>query len=65
MNSNIGSFCFKGIFPPSSGTAKIFGYDISSQIDLVRPSIGFCPQSSILYDELTVYEHFYILATVI
>jgi len=63
-------FCFcvsvnyVGIIPPSDGKAEIFGYDLSSQIDLVRPSIGFCPQTSILYDQLTVYEHLYILATV-
>ena len=53
-----------GIFAPSSGTAEIFGYDITSQLDLIRPSIGFCPQTSILYDELTVYEHLYIIASV-
>ena len=55
---------YVGIIPPSDGKAEIFGYDLSSQIDLVRPSIGFCPQTSILYDQLTVYEHLYILATV-
>lgn len=47
-----------GMFPPSSGTAYIDGKDIRYSMDDARNSIGICPQHNILFDELTVEEHF-------
>ncbi|XP_055537148.1 phospholipid-transporting ATPase ABCA3-like isoform X2 [Wyeomyia smithii] len=46
-----------GLFPPTSGTAIINGYDIGSDMDAVRNSLGLCPQHNVLFDELTVSEH--------
>ena len=46
-----------GIFPPTSGTAIVNGFDIRHDIDKVRTSLGLCPQHNILFDDLTVREH--------
>lgn len=46
-----------GMFPPTSGTATINGYDIRTNIQKARSSLGYCPQHNILFDELTVSEH--------
>lgn len=46
-----------GMFPPTSGTAIINGYDIRVNLAKARGSIGLCPQHNILFDELTVREH--------
>lgn len=46
-----------GMFPPTSGTAVINGYDIRTNLQKARSSIGLCPQHNILFDELTVREH--------
>ncbi|XP_017768274.1 PREDICTED: ATP-binding cassette sub-family A member 3 [Nicrophorus vespilloides] len=48
-----------GMFPPTSGTSIINGYDICKEINHVRSSLGLCPQHNILFDELTVSEHIY------
>ncbi|KAL3284408.1 hypothetical protein HHI36_018568 [Cryptolaemus montrouzieri] len=48
-----------GMFPPTSGTAIINGYDIRTDMSGVRSSLGLCPQHNILFDELTVKEHLY------
>lgn len=46
-----------GMIEPTSGTALINGYDVRTNIDMARNSMGFCPQHNILFDELTVREH--------
>ncbi|XP_037074307.1 ATP-binding cassette sub-family A member 3-like [Pollicipes pollicipes] len=46
-----------GLFPASWGTALINGYDIRTDTDEVRSSLGICPQHDVLFDELTVAEH--------
>lgn len=48
-----------GMFPPSNGTALVNGYDIRTNMDNVRSSLGLCPQHNILFDDLTVKEHLY------
>lgn len=47
-----------GLFKPTSGTAYIDGKDIRYRIDDARKSLGLCPQHNVLFDELTVEEHF-------
>jgi ATP-binding cassette subfamily A (ABC1) protein 3 len=47
----------KGFLPPSSGTARVNGYDIRKDIRSVRSSLGLCPQHDVLFDTLTVEEH--------
>ncbi|XP_062816399.1 phospholipid-transporting ATPase ABCA7 isoform X1 [Anolis carolinensis] len=46
-----------GLLPPSSGTAYILGRDIRSEMDLIRKTLGMCPQHNVLFDILTVEEH--------
>ena len=53
-----------GFFPPTSGTALINGYDITTNISGVRQSLGLCPQHNVLFDCLTVGEHLEFFAKV-
>ncbi|NXS50705.1 ABCA1 protein, partial [Balaeniceps rex] len=46
-----------GLLPPTSGTAFILGWDIRSDIDSIRKTMGTCPQHNVLFDILTVEEH--------
>lgn len=46
-----------GLFPPTNGTANIYGMDIRSDMDMIRKSLGTCPQHNVLFDHLTVEEH--------
>ncbi|KAH8249905.1 hypothetical protein KR026_000977, partial [Drosophila bipectinata] len=43
-----------GIEKPTSGIAKINGYDIVRNPDRARSGIGFCPQNNVLFSGLTV-----------
>uniref|UniRef100_A0AAQ4RMK2 P-type phospholipid transporter n=1 Tax=Gasterosteus aculeatus aculeatus TaxID=481459 RepID=A0AAQ4RMK2_GASAC len=46
-----------GLFPPTSGTVYIKGLDIRHDLDIIRRTLGVCPQHNILFDILTVEEH--------
>ena len=46
-----------GLFPPTSGSAKINGKSTVTDIDDIRESLGLCPQHNVLFDRLTVKEH--------
>jgi ABC-type multidrug transport system ATPase subunit len=46
-----------GIYPASSGTAYVSGYDINTEMDMVHLNIGVCPQHDILWGDLTCEEH--------
>ena len=45
-----------GFIDPSSGTAKIDGFDVKKQSLEVRKRIGYLPDSAPSYQEMTVYE---------
>lgn len=51
-----------GMYVPTSGTAKVNGYDIRTNMDSVRDSLGLCPQHNIIFDDLTVSEHLYFFS---
>nr|AIN44098.1 ATP-binding cassette sub-family A member 1 [Laodelphax striatellus] len=51
-----------GLLPPSSGTAKIYGMDIRTDMDAIRKSMGMCPQHNVLFNLLTVEEHLWLYA---
>ena len=57
-------FILCGMYEPSGGTAYVLGEDIRSGMSSIRSSIGFCPQKSILYDELSVGQHLDLIASV-
>ncbi|XP_076009720.1 phospholipid-transporting ATPase ABCA1 [Genypterus blacodes] len=46
-----------GLFPPTSGTVYINGLDIRFDMDIIRRTLGVCPQHNVLFDILTVEEH--------
>lgn len=47
---------------PSSGTARVAGYDVVKQPEKVRASIGYSPETPPLYPELTVVEYLKFVA---
>jgi ABC-2 type transport system ATP-binding protein len=46
-----------GIVPPSSGTATVAGYEVTTSPDRVKSRIGYMSQRFSLYDDLTVAEN--------
>lgn len=51
-----------GLFPPTSGTAFVNGYNIKTEMPQIRGSLGICPQYNVLFDRLTVYESLWFSA---
>jgi ABC-2 type transport system ATP-binding protein len=46
-----------GVLTPTDGTAKVLGYDIRSESEKIKQSIGYMSQRFSLYEELTVDEN--------
>src|SRR6266849_1249878 len=46
-----------GYIPPSSGSAKVAGFDVETQSLDVRRHIGYLPESVPLYREMTVRDY--------
>ncbi|KAF5910024.1 ATP-binding cassette sub-family A member 1-like isoform X1 [Clarias magur] len=46
-----------GLFPPTAGTVYIKGRDIRTDMDVIRRTLGVCPQHNVLFPMLTVEEH--------
>ena len=53
-----------GYIPPSSGTARVGGFDIRTQSLEVRKRIGYLPETVPLYKEMTVTAFLRFLATI-
>jgi len=53
-----------GLLLPSSGTAKIGGYDLATQSKAIKKNIGYMSQRFSLYDDLTVYENMQLFGTI-
>uniref|UniRef100_A0AC35U3S8 ABC transporter domain-containing protein n=1 Tax=Rhabditophanes sp. KR3021 TaxID=114890 RepID=A0AC35U3S8_9BILA len=51
-----------GMHEPTEGTINVYGMDIRYDLDEIRKSIGFCPQENVLFDYLTIEEHFIFYA---
>jgi len=45
-----------GFLPPTSGTARIAGYDVLTHSKQARASLGYLPESAALYPEMRVRE---------
>ncbi len=46
------------LLPPTSGTARVCGYDVRTQAERVRTSLGVVSEGVDIYGDLTVYENF-------
>ncbi|WP_432670658.1 ABC transporter ATP-binding protein [Flavobacterium sp. SM2513] len=46
-----------GISNPTSGTANVAGFDVLTQAEMVKKSIGYMSQKFSLYDDLTIKEN--------
>lgn len=53
-----------GIVRPTSGSARIFGYDLQREMSLIKPRIGYMSQSFTLYGDLTVDENIEFFAEI-
>ncbi|XP_074034978.1 phospholipid-transporting ATPase ABCA3 isoform X2 [Leptinotarsa decemlineata] len=51
-----------GMITPTSGSGRINGCDLRTNMDGVRSSLGLCPQHNIIFDDLTVSEHIYFFS---
>lgn len=47
-----------GLSHPTSGKVKVAGFDIYTETEKIKRSIGYMSQKFSLYEELTVYENF-------
>ncbi|KAK5576635.1 hypothetical protein RB653_007779 [Dictyostelium firmibasis] len=52
-----------GLTPPTSGNAFVHGYGILNQMSSVRRHLGVCPQTDIIWQQLTVLDHLKIYAS--
>ncbi len=46
-----------GFLPPTSGTARVSGFDIVTQSNAARASLGYLPESAAAYTEMRVSEY--------
>ena len=46
-----------GMLTPTKGEVYLYGRKLSTDLALIRKSLGFCPQHDVLYPELTVRQH--------
>ncbi len=53
-----------GLLPPTSGKARVLGYDLAGQSDKIKRSIGYLPQKFSLYGDLTIEENIEFFAEI-
>ena len=53
-----------GLFNPDSGDAFIRGFSVANEMTQIRPLMGVCPQTNILWDLLTVRDHMQLFARI-
>ena len=53
-----------GLLPPTSGKARVLGYDLVGQSDKIKRSIGYLPQKFSLYGDLTIEENIEFFAEI-
>lgn len=53
-----------GFMPPTEGTAKVAGYEVLQDSLEVRRRVGYVPETLALYDEMTVHDYLYFVASI-
>jgi ABC-type glutathione transport system ATPase component len=53
-----------GLYPPTSGRASVFGFDLASAMNAIRRVTGVCPQHDLVYDTLTCEQHLELLGAI-
>ncbi|KAF4733565.1 hypothetical protein FOZ63_023779, partial [Perkinsus olseni] len=53
-----------GMLVPSSGEVTVYGHKVPTEMPVIRRSMGVCPQHDVLWDDLTVEEHFNLFANI-
>jgi len=56
--------CLTGYLTPTAGTVTINGFDVAQQPVKVKSLIGYLPENTPLYEDLTVYEFLEFVASV-
>ncbi len=52
------------VIPPTAGTARVLGYDITRDQESIRADVGYMPQRFSLYGDLSVWENLNFFADV-
>ncbi|KAF4711649.1 hypothetical protein FOZ63_019097, partial [Perkinsus olseni] len=53
-----------GMVIPTSGDVTVYGHKVPTEMPVIRRSMGVCPQHDVLWDDLTVEEHFSLFANI-
>ena len=53
-----------GLIPPTSGSVRIMGYDVTSEPMQVKSVVGYVPETSFIYDSLSPRDLFEFIASV-
>lgn len=50
------------ILHPTSGDAKVLGFDVKKEVSKIKRRIGLCPQELVVYPRLTARENIHLIA---